>query len=252
MQLRRLPAALNHQSARLGLATAFRQAIGTPCNPARRHNAATIQAKLIDRLNEMFLRQKLLMEHRVCNDQPLDKRCINQAIRNRLIDIGHGNIHLGGPCLTSITMANDLRARRRRLRWRHGDMDVRHIGIRNRKAIDNSRRIGAKCPVGMLLRKRPHPMQITLPKLELEPVFRTRIQPRHDCFKTSRRHPPLNLLCLRRRACVHAAHLLFACFNVACKSLIRRHVSHIASQILERRKRTRRFHAKSDQMLSRH
>ena len=29
----------------------------------------------------------------------------------------------------------------------------------------------------MLLRKGPHPMQITLPKLELGPIIRTRIQP---------------------------------------------------------------------------
>ena len=42
LQLRRLPAAVDHQGARLGLATAFRQAIGIPCNPARRHNTATI------------------------------------------------------------------------------------------------------------------------------------------------------------------------------------------------------------------
>ena len=146
-------------------------------------------------------------------------------------------------------MANDLRAWRRRLRRHRGDMDVRQIGMRNRKTIDNGRRIGAKRPVGVLLRKRPHPMQITLPKLELGPVFRTRIQSRHDHFETSRRHPPLNLLCLRRRARVHAAHLLLARFNVACKSLIRRRVCHVASQLLERRQRTRRFHAKSDQML---
>ena len=191
------------------------------------------------------------MKRRVRNDQSLDKRRIDQAIRNRLIDIGHGNIHLDCPCLTSITMANHLRAGRRRLRRRRGDMDVRQIGMRNRKTIDNSRRIGAKRPVGMLLRKGPHPMQITLPKLELGPIIRTRIQPRHDHFETSRRHPTLNLLRLRRRARVHATHLLFACFNVTCKSLICRHVSHVASQLLERRKRTRRFHAKSDQMLSR-
>ena len=120
------------------------------------------------------------MERRIRDDQSLNKRCIDQAIRNRLIDIGYGDIHLGGPCLTSIAMTNDLRAGRRRLGRHRGDMDVRQIGMRNRKAIDNSRRIGAKCPIGVLLRKRPHPMQITLPKLELGPVFRTRIQPRHD------------------------------------------------------------------------
>ena len=110
-------------------------------------------------------------------------------------------------------------------------MDVRQIGMRNRKAIDNSRRIGAKRPVGMLLRKGPHPMQITLSKLEFGPIFRTRIQPWHDRLETSRRHPSLNLLCLRRSSRVHAAHLLFACLNVTCKSLIRRHVCHAVQQL---------------------